>query len=145
MKQEDVCNKLELTEEQMEEIKEYMAQVVKAFVRDEFFFEVRKQMKAVIKETLYEPLDEKIIGLFKQIDKNVNKSLEKIDKSSNETIFELNKIMEVNKNVEEYIANLLLAINQNEYLQAWYPAQKGYPEMKVVGKHPSKKNDKLAS
>jgi hypothetical protein len=34
--------------------------------------------------------------------------------------------------------NVLLAIRQNEYLQAWYPAQQGYPEMKVVGSHPYK-------
>lgn len=39
---------------------------------------------------------------------------------------------------EETLMNVLVAIRQQEHLQAWYPAQKGYPEMKVVGRHPSK-------
>lgn len=43
-----------------------------------------------------------------------------------------------NENVEETLANVLMAIKQNEYLQAWYPAQHGYPDMKVTGKHPAK-------
>ncbi len=48
---------------------------------------------------------------------------------------ELNKS---NQNLEEALANVLLAIKQNEYLQAWYPAQHGYPDLKVTGKHPAK-------
>ena len=42
------------------------------------------------------------------------------------------------ENVDETLGNVLLAIRQNEFLQAHYPAQHGYPEMKVTGKHPSK-------
>lgn len=46
-----------------------------------------------------------------------------------------------NKNiqcVDESLGNVLLAIRQNEYLQANYPAQHGFAEMKVVGQHPAK-------
>lgn len=42
------------------------------------------------------------------------------------------------ENCEDTFLNVLVAIRQNEYLQANYPAQKGYPEMKVTGPHPSK-------
>jgi hypothetical protein len=37
---------------------------------------------------------------------------------------------------EDTLLNVLVAIRQNEALQAWYPPQQGYPEMKVVGSHP---------
>lgn len=50
----------------------------------------------------------------------------------------LKTLTESNANVEETLANVLLAIKQNEYLQAWYPAQHGYPDLKVTGKHPAK-------
>ena len=48
----------------------------------------------------------------------------------------LNTLEKSNANVEETLINVLLAIRQNEYLQAWYPAQKGYDEMNVSGRHP---------
>jgi hypothetical protein len=47
----------------------------------------------------------------------------------------LEKMLEVNRSVDETLCNVLLAIRQNEYLQAWYPAQQGQPEQKVVGKY----------
>ena len=50
----------------------------------------------------------------------------------------MKEISSTNKNVEETVCNVLLAIRQNEYLQAYYPEQLGFKEMKVVGKHPSK-------
>jgi len=50
----------------------------------------------------------------------------------------LNALQKSNSNVEETLCNVLLAIRQNEYLQAWHPAQHGYPDMKVTGKHPAK-------
>lgn len=36
--------------------------------------------------------------------------------------------------VDETLTNVLLAIRQNEYMQAYYPAQHGEPAKKVVGK-----------
>ena len=57
-------------------------------------------------------------------------------KDQNEYIL---KGISVAENTEETLLNVLLAIRQNEYLQAWYPEQQGYPEMKVVGQHPLQK------
>jgi len=48
----------------------------------------------------------------------------------------LRKLTEINANVEDTLMNVLLAIRQNEYLQAHYPAQCGAKEMMVVGTHP---------
>lgn len=50
----------------------------------------------------------------------------------------LKEIKSTNENVEETLANVLLAIRQNEYLQAWHPEQHEFPAMKVTGKHPAK-------
>jgi hypothetical protein len=72
-------------------------------------------------------------------------SLEKFNKH----LFEMRKLLQaqeksleennrVTQNVDESLGNVLLAIRQNEYLQAYYPAQLGFPEMKVTGKHPAK-------
>jgi response regulator RpfG family c-di-GMP phosphodiesterase len=49
-------------------------------------------------------------------------------------LIEMKKIFE---SVEETLLNVLLAIRQNEYLQANYPAQHGFPELKVTGTHPA--------
>jgi hypothetical protein len=47
----------------------------------------------------------------------------------------LNQILTVNQCVDECLCNVLLAIRQNEFFQAWYPAQNGKKEQKVVGKY----------
>lgn len=51
---------------------------------------------------------------------------------------ELRLLKKSNETVEETLLNVLLAIRQHESMKAWYPAQKGYEEMKVVGIHPAK-------
>jgi N-glycosylase/DNA lyase len=48
----------------------------------------------------------------------------------------LKKSTSTNENIEKTLLNVLLAIRQNEYLQAWYPEQLGFPSMKVSGIHP---------
>lgn len=60
----------------------------------------------------------RIIGIIDQYDKNIKKSQQIIETA------------------EQTLCNVLLAIRQNEYLHAWYPAQGGEPEQKVVGRHP---------
>ena len=55
----------------------------------------------------------------------------------------INHIKQTNENVEQTLINVLLAIRQNEYLQAWYPAQNGEPETKVVGLHPHQRPDTI--
>lgn len=47
----------------------------------------------------------------------------------------LDRVIRICENVDETLCNVLLAIRQNEYLQAWYPAQLGQKEQKVVGKY----------
>lgn len=44
------------------------------------------------------------------------------------------KILDVNRNVDETLCNILLAIRQNEYLQAWYP-KKEENTPHVVGRY----------
>ena len=55
----------------------------------------------------------------------------------------LDQLSTSNHNLEDTVLNVLLAIRQNEYLQAWYPAQHGYDAMKLVGSHPAKTNGSL--
>lgn len=45
------------------------------------------------------------------------------------------KFIEISENAEVTLSNVLLAIRQNSFLQAWYPAQNGRPEQYVVGKY----------
>lgn len=47
----------------------------------------------------------------------------------------LDECLKVMGNADETLCNVLLAIRQNEFLQAYYPAQNGQPEQKVVGKY----------
>jgi ElaB/YqjD/DUF883 family membrane-anchored ribosome-binding protein len=53
-----------------------------------------------------------------------------------------NHVLDVTRKVtsscDDTLLNVLLAIRQNEYLQAYYPAQHGYPDMKITGSHPAK-------
>lgn len=49
---------------------------------------------------------------------------------------ELKKITRINETIEQTLQNVLVAIRQNEYLQAYYPAQCGLPAMNVIGTHP---------
>lgn len=79
----------------------------------------------------------------------VKESIKKIDDtifSWDKRIIDHNKFLEnlfdSNSNLEELVLNVLLAIRQNEYLQAWYPKQSGYPEMKICGTHPLKTKEK---
>jgi len=73
---------------------------------------------------------------LKALSKSMITFLGKIEKNIIEQNKILNKILDTNKITEETLCNVLLAVRQNEYLQAWYPAQHGFPEQKVVGVHP---------
>lgn len=44
----------------------------------------------------------------------------------------------VSENVNETLGAVLLAIRQNEYLQAYYPEQHGFKAGKYTGQHPAK-------
>jgi hypothetical protein len=79
------------------------------------------------------------------LNKDVRSKLAKIDsflldikKSFKEHLSVMKETLKVNECAEETLGNVLLAIRQNEYLQAWYPEQHGFTSMKVSGKHPAK-------
>jgi hypothetical protein len=89
-----------------------------------------KDLRQVLTETKRlnqqaEKVQDEIIKWAGKIDKEVEKWEER-----------LVQISKVNLDVEETLSNVLVAIRQNEYLQAYYPAQQGYPEMNVIGRHP---------
>lgn len=67
---------------------------------------------------------------------HLEKNILKLEKSLNRYEKTLKEIQARHEIVEDTLCNVLLAIRQNEYLQAWYPEQKGYPAQKVVGQHP---------
>jgi hypothetical protein len=50
----------------------------------------------------------------------------------------INKVKITNEYAEESLGLMLLAIKQNQFLHTDYPAQHGYPDMKIAGKHPAK-------
>lgn len=59
----------------------------------------------------------------------------KVLKSYSEVFEESNRIAESSN---EVLGAVLLAIRQNEYLQAYYPEQHGFKAGKYTGQHPSK-------
>lgn len=65
-----------------------------------------------------------------------------IRKTLKEQSESLKEIANTNSNIDETQCNVLLAIRQNEYLQAQYEAQHGYSAMKVIGTHPCKIKNK---
>lgn len=75
---------------------------------------------------------------FSSLVRQHKETLEMFKKSCNEHTKYLGELARTNENVSDTLLNVLLAIRQNEYLQAWYPPQQGFPEMKVSGSHPSK-------
>jgi len=88
----------------------------------------------------------KFDAIFKRCEGMVQHVRKKID-SHDKTLLEvkkenirhtqfLEKILKSHEILDKTVCNVLLAIRQNEYLQAWYPAQKGIQEMQVVGLHP---------
>lgn len=75
-----------------------------------------------------------------QIATMANKTLsfvENIDKRLESNSKQMKDVAITEEFVLGVLNNLLTAIRQNENLQAWYPAQCGYPAMKVSGIHPA--------
>jgi len=82
----------------------------------------------------YESMKRQFSSLVRQF-KETNKTI--VENCLKQTEY-LKSLEKSNENVNETLLNVLLAIRQNEYLQAWYPEQHGFPEMKVSGTHPAK-------
>lgn len=97
---------------------------------------IRREIKDAFKR---EDVFEALIWNYKaRMDKYLEKVVDNVEMRTKEIVKEMENVRIINQNVEATLCNVLLAIRQNEYLQAWYPAQQGYPEMKVTGKHPIK-------
>ncbi len=96
--------------------------------------EVREQLKKYLDKCNREIRE--MSNYLKDWAKEAHGRLKNIDAKLSSYEKNLEKLTEINETVEETLANVLLAIRQNEYLQAWYPEQQGHPEMKVVGRHP---------
>ena len=118
------------------------------------------KVKNIKKKSKEPPVDADIYSYMDIIEKKTNKTLEGIENKVDlclekvleditKTLTKINNMIKQTKvehentkkavvEVDDNLRNVLLAIRQNEYLQAWYPEQAGFPEMKVVGKHPSK-------
>lgn len=68
------------------------------------------------------------------------KTLQRLDQRFQDQSSVLENFLNVAKNCDETLCNVLLAIRQNEYLQAYYPAQNGQKDQMVVGKYVVEKN-----
>lgn len=66
----------------------------------------------------------------------------KVDKSLDNHQNRLTKIVSTMESIDEMMSLILVAIRQNEYLQAYYPAQHGHPAGKYAGLHPAKLEEK---
>lgn len=88
------------------------------------------------KEKVLEEKIEKLIYMFESHQRKMKKIENSIQNAIMAQNKKLNMLQEQMEITEGTNTNILLAIRQNEYLQAWYPAQSGFKEMNVVGEHP---------
>lgn len=75
---------------------------------------------------------------FKSVCNKNDKTAAKVLSIINDYYKQISEVMYTIQCVDESLCNVLLAIRQNEYLQAWHPEQHDCPELKVVGRHPAK-------
>ena len=91
----------------------------------------------------------KILSEMRRFQEKMKSEMRSAVKKNNETARDIlqtivgheKQLKEFNKQsqtIDETLCNVLLAIRQNEYLQAWHSPQHGFPEMKITGKHPAK-------
>jgi len=85
-------------------------------------------------QALYGKSQDKMFEFFTSCREDFDNIKDRLDMHEQE----IGKIVPITTLLEETTMNVLLAIRQNDYLQAWYPAQQGYAQMKVAGPHPAK-------
>ena len=98
--------------------------------------ELHEKFNEMFKKTYL--LHQKMESEIREVKKETTSLLAMLTKRLNEQKEAISKSISVSENSEETLLNVLLAIRQNEYLQAWYPEQHGFPEMNVIGSHPIK-------
>lgn len=95
------------------------------------FIEILDEAKKALK---YIYRSKELLDDIEKTNKQTKEIMKKMDKHLlNENQY-LKKSNELLGFVDETLSNVLLAIRQNEYLQAWYPAQQGETEKKVIGR-----------
>ena len=81
---------------------------------------------------------DKILAETRAITKANNQIFNKFYKFASAHEKYLQEIARKMSDVDETMGNVLMAIRQNEFLQAHYPEQHGFSAMNVIGKHPAK-------
>lgn len=71
-------------------------------------------------------------SIRKDLDRQQNKNLATLQECAQT----LDRICKLNEEIEATICNVMIAIKQNSYLQAWYPEQQGIDEGNFSGAHP---------
>lgn len=109
----------------------------------QFLEEVRDDYRKFVKKA--DAFFSKITVEFNHLKKENISCLLHMKRELDEHKEALKIIGKISDSAEETLCNVLLAIRQNEYLQAYYPEQLGYKAMKVTGTHPAKigKEEKL--
>lgn len=80
---------------------------------------------------------QKARGILKEMSDKERKLMGKIQDKMDKQHKTLIECLQVMQTADETLCNVLLAIRQNEFLQAYYPAQNGMPAQRVVGKYVS--------
>jgi len=122
---------------------ENIAKIEEEINVNEIFLETVKDIKDLCKNA--EVLFEKSNSLYVKIEEEMSDMkkenialLRLVHKEFDSQDAILHELKKMTASTDDTLLNVLLAIRQNEYLQAYYPAQNGFPEMKVVGMHPAK-------
>lgn len=74
--------------------------------------------------------------IFQSIKKQLQIDHNKDEKTLQNCFETLQNICRVNEEIEATICNVMIAIKQNSFLQAWYPEQQGINEGLFSGPHP---------
>lgn len=112
-----------MTKKQGESVKEKIeeaVQIERAEIVEELAVKaesIRKRVDTLCRDT--KVTFETILKTFRAHEDTLNNMLKKMD------------------SMDEMMGLVLVAIRQNEYLQAYYPEQHGFPAGKYVGKHPA--------
>lgn len=125
MKKKEIADQLSQSEMQYEFLKDHFSHLEKTFIKEycklnERYAEAAKKLNA---------LEEKFLLKNEVLTNEIRDLLATYNKR-------MHDFAQVTATAEQTMVNVLAAIRQNEYLQAYYPAQGGIPEMKVSGKHP---------
>lgn len=83
---------------------------------------------------------QKARGILKEMSDKERKLMGKIQEKMDKQHKTLIECLQVMQTADETLCNVLLAIRQNEFLQAYYPAQNGQPAQRVTGKYVSANN-----